>query len=61
MELTPGQQERIRRLLEEALAEAARVALEQHGEAEVGLFAADRRRALERLLSGPAQDPSDQD
>ncbi|MBW6436471.1 hypothetical protein KZ829_22270 [Actinoplanes hulinensis] len=59
MELTPGQEERIRRLLEEALAEAAHVALEQHDAAEVGEFAADRRRALERLLSGPAHDPQD--
>lgn len=64
MELTPGQQEKIRLVLEEALREAGRAAGERHDAAAIGEIAAGRRRALERLLSGPAddaEDPLDQD
>ncbi|WP_157752117.1 hypothetical protein [Actinoplanes derwentensis] len=59
MELTPGQQDRIRGLLEEALREAARAALERHDAAAVSEFVADRRRALERMSPGAAHDPQD--
>ncbi|GAA1635843.1 hypothetical protein [Actinoplanes couchii] len=58
MELTPGQQERIRGLLEEALREAGRAALEKHDAAAVSDFITDRRRALEQMSAGP-HDPED--
>lgn len=57
MELTPGQQEKIRDLLEEALREAGRAIRERHGAAAVSELVADRRRALERLSPGAAHDP----
>lgn len=64
MELTPRQREQIRDLLEEALREAGRAAAERHDAAAVGGFAAGRRRALEKMSAGAAddrQDPLDQD
>ncbi|MBU2670315.1 hypothetical protein KOI35_43115 [Actinoplanes bogorensis] len=63
MELTPGQQDQLQRLLEDELRQALRDALERTDAAAVGDLVADRRRALEALAGGPVhdrQDPLDQ-
>jgi len=59
MDLTPGQQQKIQRLIEDELREALRAALERSDAATVGELVADRRRALEQLIRGSAQDPQD--
>jgi hypothetical protein len=58
MELTPDQRDRIRLLLEQELQEASRSAIGRGVQpAEVAAFLADRRRALEDLATGFADDP----
>ena len=60
MELTPDQQERIRRLLEEELRAAYRSAVDSgNAPAAVDALIADRRRALEKLAAGLPDDRQD--
>lgn len=63
VELTPEQQEQLRRLLEEELRDALRGSLERNDPAAVADLLAERRRALEELAATAAhdvQDPLDQ-
>jgi len=60
MELTPEQRERIRLLLEEELRDACRSAIDLGADpADVAGVVADRRRALQELTAGLADDPQD--
>ena len=55
MDLTSGQQEQLRSLIEGEL----RQALDTTDAATAGEFVADRRRVLEQLARGPVHDPQD--
>jgi len=58
MELTPDQRDRIRLLLEQELRDACRSAIGRGAQpAEVADLVAERRRALEDLAIGFADDP----
>lgn len=57
MDLTPGQRQKIRRLLEEELRDAVGTALEHDDAAAVVELLADRRRALQQSILEPAHDP----